>query len=80
MALGHFMPSRLLASVDGQLPVDTVLQGRLTRLGCCCRLCFVSGFLFFELPVRRRLGDYICEKLEIVNASNGSGSERSALQ
>jgi hypothetical protein len=80
IALRFLMPYCMLARVDPHLAVDTILQGRLARLGRCCRLCFVSSFLLLELPVGRGLWDHICKKLEIGNASNCSGLERSALQ
>jgi hypothetical protein len=80
IALGFLMPYRMLARVNPYLTVDTVLQGRLTRLGCCRRLGFISGFLLLELPIGRGLWDYICKKLEIINASYGSSLEPSAVR
>ena len=82
-APGHCMPCCKLSRMNAHLTVDTILQRRLAWLGgcCCCRrrLCFISSSLLLELPVGRGLWDYICKKLEIVDASHRSGLEGSAL-
>ena len=70
----------MFTRMNSHLTVDAILQSGLTRVGCCCCLCFVASFLLFELPVGRGFWNYVCKELEVVDASNRGGLGRSAIQ